>query len=223
MRPALRGVAEIIRAQLLGKEDRRAAALPPCGQLLRCERRSLAAAAGENEVHRKALTVERDALRAVARGGVREPFTQRPAGKRGADEHARLGYGKALWHIEPPSALREHRAEPREKGKTILPRASLKIREHAAEAARMALAEDGAAEHGQLRQRTVAAVGETEQAALSSDAAQAIYDKIPAVADGVSDVDERHTVAAAACGLRRRDREKDRHRRYPLAENGKNW
>ena len=38
----------------------------------------------------------------------------------------------------------------------------------AAEAARMALAEDGAAEHGQLRQRTIAAVGETEQAALHS-------------------------------------------------------
>ena len=126
MRPALRGVAEIIRAQLLGKKDRRAAALAQGSKLLGRERRPLAAAAGENEVHRKALTVECDALRAVARGGVREPFTQRPAGERGADEHARLGYGKALWHIEPPSALREHRAEPREKGKTILPRASLK-------------------------------------------------------------------------------------------------
>ena len=86
----------------------------------------------------------------------------------------------------------------------------------------MALAEDGAAEHGQLRQRTVAAVGETEQAALRS-ARQLAAQQPSAVADGVGDVDERHTVAAAACGLRRRDREKDRHRRYPLAENGKNW
>lgn len=160
--------------------------------------------------------------RAVARGGVAQPLAQCPAGERGADEHTRLGYGKALWHIEPPSALREHRAEPREKGKTILPRASLKVREHAAEAVRMALAEDGAAEHEQLRQRTIAAVGETEQAALRS-ARQLAAQQPPAVADSVGDVDERHTVAAAACGLRRRDREKDRHRRYPLAENGKNW
>ena len=60
------------------------------------------------------------------------------------------------------------------------------------------------------------------QAALRS-ARQLAAQQPPAVADGVGDVDERHTVAAAACGLRRRDREKDRHRRYPLAENGKNW
>ena len=99
---------------------------------------------------------------------------------------------------------------------------NLQVREHAAEAVRMALAEDGAAEHEQLRQRTIAAVGETEQAALRS-ARQLAAQQPPAVADSVGDVDERHTVAAAACGLRRRDREKDRHRRYPLAENGKNW
>ena len=156
-----------------------------------------AAAGGRTKSIAKALTVERDALRAVARGGVAQPLAQCPAGERGADEHARLGYGKALWHIEPPSALREHRAEPREKGKTILPRASLKVREHAAEAVRMALAEDGAAEHGQLRQRTIAAVGETEQAALRS-ARQLAAQQPPAVADGVGEVDERHTVAAAA-------------------------
>ena len=73
-----------------------------------------------------------------------------------------------------------------------------------------------------MRQSTVTAVAETEQSALRS-ARQLAAQQPPAVADGVGDVDERHTAAAAERGLRRRDREKDRHKRYPLAENGKNW